>query len=131
MLSAKTHIYEFEEQNHLCHHHFQPSIEECSEVSFSCDSDGQIFHSPFGSVAGVSQFSEDIEVISEDHLVCEGIEVKVHELRDCRICHLGLEDCEEGLESGIAIQLSCSCKGDLGSAHMHCAQTWFQMKGDT
>lgn len=50
--------------------------------------------------------------------------------RICRICHLGFEGC--GLDSsGLPIDLGCSCKGDLGAAHKHCAETWFKIKGDT
>ncbi|WCJ20404.1 RING/FYVE/PHD zinc finger superfamily protein [Euphorbia peplus] len=47
-----------------------------------------------------------------------------HHQRDCRICHLGLEN-------GVAFELGCSCKGDLGSAHKKCAETWFKIKGNT
>ncbi|XP_021647706.2 uncharacterized protein LOC110640641 [Hevea brasiliensis] len=48
--------------------------------------------------------------------------------RDCRICHLGLEGNER--ENGAAIDLGCSCKGDLGAAHKKCAETWFKIKGN-
>lgn len=48
--------------------------------------------------------------------------------RDCRICHLSLVSCSPG--SGIAIELGCSCKDDLASAHKHCAETWFKIKGN-
>ncbi|XP_010541430.1 PREDICTED: histone acetyltransferase KAT6B-like [Tarenaya hassleriana] len=77
--------------------------------------------------------------------------------RDCRICHLALEDengggeeeedddddedseeeeDEEGEEEeeeecyGLPLQLGCSCKGDLGVAHSKCAETWFKIKGN-
>ncbi|CAN4081489.1 unnamed protein product [Withania somnifera] len=48
--------------------------------------------------------------------------------RDCRICHLSLVSC--GNESGVAIELGCSCKDDLAAAHKHCAETWFKIKGN-
>ncbi|XP_073291693.1 uncharacterized protein [Primulina huaijiensis] len=53
----------------------------------------------------------------------------------CRICHLNLEgnyDDGQGDEDseGVPVELGCSCKGDLGVAHEHCAETWFQIKGD-
>nr|GMD64397.1 uncharacterized protein LOC109163760 [Ipomoea batatas] len=32
---------------------------------------------------------------------------------------------------GGAIELGCSCRGDLGTAHKHCAETWFKIKGNT
>lgn len=44
--------------------------------------------------------------------------------KDCRICHLSLED------AGIPIVLGCSCKGDLAAAHKQCADTWFKIKGN-
>ncbi|ESW05936.1 hypothetical protein PHAVU_010G005300 [Phaseolus vulgaris] len=43
--------------------------------------------------------------------------------RDCRICHLGLD-------SGVPIELGCSCKDDLGAAHKKCAEAWFKIKGN-
>ncbi|KAM7265901.1 hypothetical protein ACFE04_003584 [Oxalis oulophora] len=48
--------------------------------------------------------------------------------RDCRICHLGLES--NSHESGIPIELGCSCKDDLAAAHKHCAEVWFKIKGN-
>ncbi|KAJ8533839.1 hypothetical protein K7X08_007163 [Anisodus acutangulus] len=48
--------------------------------------------------------------------------------RDCRICHLSLVG--PGTESGVAIELGCSCKDDLAAAHKHCAETWFKIKGN-
>lgn len=48
--------------------------------------------------------------------------------RDCRICHLSLQS--PGPESGVAIELGCSCKDDLAAAHKHCAETWFKIKGN-
>nr|CAD1817681.1 unnamed protein product [Ananas comosus var. bracteatus] len=48
--------------------------------------------------------------------------------RDCRICHLGLESASP--ESGLAIELGCSCKDDLGAAHRQCAETWFKIRGN-
>ncbi|KAK9279759.1 hypothetical protein L1049_013441 [Liquidambar formosana] len=34
-------------------------------------------------------------------------------------------------ESGIPIELGCSCKEDLAAAHKQCAETWFRIKGNT
>lgn len=48
--------------------------------------------------------------------------------RDCRICHLSLVS--SGPESGVAIELGCSCKDDLAAAHRHCAEAWFKIKGN-
>ncbi|KAI7993655.1 hypothetical protein LOK49_LG11G01141 [Camellia lanceoleosa] len=64
------------------------------------------------SSAADSDYSADIE---------NGVrEIKVHlgrVERDCRICQLSLETTNP--ESGIAIELGCSCKDDL-AAHKSC-----------
>ncbi|CAN8237199.1 unnamed protein product [Cochlearia groenlandica] len=48
--------------------------------------------------------------------------------RDCRICHMSLD--ASNPESGVPIELGCSCKDDLAAAHKHCAETWFKIKGN-
>ncbi|KAG2730423.1 hypothetical protein I3843_01G285300 [Carya illinoinensis] len=58
-------------------------------------------------------------------------EIKVHLAkveRDCRICHLSLD--ASNLESGVPIELGCSCKDDLAAAHKQCAEAWFKIKGN-
>ncbi|KAF3448836.1 hypothetical protein FNV43_RR09549 [Rhamnella rubrinervis] len=58
-------------------------------------------------------------------------EIKVHLAkveRDCRICHLGLES--NSHESGVPIELGCSCKDDLAAAHKNCAEVWFKIRGN-
>ena len=58
-------------------------------------------------------------------------EIKVHLAkveRDCRICHLSLDATNQ--ESGIPIELGCSCKADLAAAHKQCAEAWFKIKGN-
>ncbi|KAL7248432.1 hypothetical protein ACSBR2_003207 [Camellia fascicularis] len=75
------------------------------------------------SSAADSDYSADIE---------NGVrEIKVHlgsVERDCRICQLSLESTNP--ESGIAIELGCSCKDDLAAAHKSCAEAWFKIKGN-
>ncbi|ERM95080.1 uncharacterized protein LOC18423038 [Amborella trichopoda] len=44
--------------------------------------------------------------------------------KKCRICHLGLQ------ESGIAMELGCSCRDDLAAVHKQCAEAWFKIKGN-
>ncbi|KAF5738527.1 hypothetical protein HS088_TW13G01427 [Tripterygium wilfordii] len=71
------------------------------------------------------------DCMSEVDLEGGALEREVHsgnkgERRDCRICHLGLKS-RGGLA---AIELGCSCKGDLGAAHKKCAETWFKIKGN-
>ncbi|KAI3419450.1 RING-CH-type domain-containing protein [Psidium guajava] len=58
-------------------------------------------------------------------------EIKAHLAnvdRDCRICHLSLDAANQ--ESGVAIELGCSCKADLAAAHKLCAEAWFKIKGN-
>ncbi|XP_052209301.1 uncharacterized protein LOC127812811 [Diospyros lotus] len=111
--------------------------------------DGQSWHSPVGSTRGGSfdecGFSEIERVLaggsspslcsSEDVDLESGeLETKVHsgkEERDCRICHLNLVGGSGDQESGLPIELGCSCKGDLAAAHKQCADTWFKIRGNT
>ncbi|XP_047335416.1 uncharacterized protein LOC124938939 [Impatiens glandulifera] len=51
--------------------------------------------------------------------------------KDCRICHLTLDDDQNGNNNSYSIQLGCCYRDDLGAAHKHCAETWFKMKGNT
>ncbi|KAB2087462.1 hypothetical protein ERO13_A04G086300v2 [Gossypium hirsutum] len=58
-------------------------------------------------------------------------EIKVHLAKVekvCRICHLGLES--NSHESGVSIELGCSCKDDLAAAHKLCAEAWFKIRGN-
>lgn len=48
--------------------------------------------------------------------------------KDCRICHLGLVS--GAPESGMPLELGCSCKDDLAAAHKHCAEAWFKIRGN-
>ncbi|XP_050386004.1 uncharacterized protein LOC126802420 [Argentina anserina] len=79
----------------------------------------------------VSDSSEDDE--EEVDLECGGVpaEVKSHVAkvkRDCRICHLSMDATNH--ESGIPMELGCSCKEDLAAAHKQCAEAWFKIKGN-
>ncbi|KAL9371606.1 hypothetical protein Peur_036746 [Populus x canadensis] len=98
-------------------HHFSASS---SEISLS----GEI---------GAHRNSSVSDCLSEVDLESGSLDMEVHldnkTQRDCRICHLGLETREQ--ECGVAIELGCSCKGDLGAAHKKCAETWFKIKGNT
>ncbi|KAI8012824.1 hypothetical protein LOK49_LG05G00400 [Camellia lanceoleosa] len=97
------------------------------------------------SSAADSDYYADIENVVSDSLrlssaadsdyyadIENGVrEIKVHlgrVERDCRICQLSLESTNP--ESGIAIELGCSCKGDLAAAHKSCAEAWFKIKGN-
>ncbi|KAG8390065.1 hypothetical protein BUALT_Bualt01G0044600 [Buddleja alternifolia] len=48
--------------------------------------------------------------------------------RDCRICHLSMDATNQ--DSGVPIELGCSCKDDLAAAHKQCAEAWFKIKGN-
>lgn len=79
----------------------------------------------------VERRSSVSECSVEVDLECGVPEVKLHLAkveRDCRICHLTLDTTNH--ESGIPIELGCSCKDDLAAAHKHCAEAWFKIKGN-
>ncbi|XP_031130279.1 uncharacterized protein LOC116032032 [Ipomoea triloba] len=48
--------------------------------------------------------------------------------RVCRICHLNAKDMKNSKD--LIIELGCNCKGELGFAHLHCAEAWFKLKGN-
>lgn len=87
--------------------------------------DGGVVLDSSRRVSSVSDCSVEVEIVS-------GVpEIKVHLAkveRDCRICHLGLES--NSHESGIPIELGCSCKDDLAAAHKQCAEAWFKIRGN-
>ncbi|KAG2690724.1 hypothetical protein I3843_09G199400 [Carya illinoinensis] len=98
------------------------------EYSFACVYDPEIGNgsgSRRDSLSSASDCSVEVEIET-------GVpEVKVHLAKaesDCRICHLGLES--NSHESGVPIELGCSCKDDLGAAHKNCAEAWFKIKGN-
>ncbi|KAL3820262.1 hypothetical protein ACJIZ3_006167 [Penstemon smallii] len=59
--------------------------------------------------------------ISNDEFVGENQRV-------CRICHLSAK--ESGKSFMELMELGCGCKGELGFAHLHCAEAWFRIKGN-
>ncbi|XP_050244368.1 uncharacterized protein LOC126692711 [Quercus robur] len=104
------------------------------EYRFSCvydPSSGIGNSSGSGSGSGSGRESMCSASASELEVESEVPEIKVHLAkveRDCRICHLGLES--NSHESGIPIELGCSCKDDLGAAHKNCAEAWFKIRGN-
>lgn len=46
----------------------------------------------------------------------------------CRVCHLSAK--ESGNSSVELIEIGCECKGELGFAHLQCAEAWFRVKGN-
>ncbi|KAB5519940.1 hypothetical protein DKX38_024259 [Salix brachista] len=98
------------------------------DYSFDCDSDAEGINNVVLDSRRVSSVSDcSVEVGIENGVP----EIKVHLSkveRDCRICHLGLEN--NSHESGVPIELGCSCKDDLAAAHKQCAEAWFKIKGN-
>ncbi|CAA3030780.1 E3 ubiquitin- ligase MARCH8 [Olea europaea subsp. europaea] len=78
--------------------------------------------------SNVSECSVEVEVVD---LKDGPPEIRMHLfkiIRDCRICHLSLDAANQ--DSGLPIELGCSCKGDLAAAHNQCAEAWFKIKGN-
>ena len=52
--------------------------------------------------------------------------------KHCRICSVSIDMTNDNTESDdfTLIELGCSCKNDLATAHKHCAEHWFWIKGD-
>lgn len=48
--------------------------------------------------------------------------------RVCRICHLSAKESGKSLLG--LIELGCACKGELGVAHLDCAEAWFRVRGN-
>lgn len=46
----------------------------------------------------------------------------------CRICHLSAKESGKSLMG--LIELGCGCKGELGVAHLDCAEAWFRVRGN-
>lgn len=84
-----------------------------------------------GAVPELRRESSESDFCSDVDLENGVPEIKVHLAkaeRDCRICHLSLESANQ--ESGIPIELGCSCKDDLAAVHKQCAEAWFKIKGN-
>lgn len=85
-----------------------------------------------GEIDGGASDSRRVSDCSVEAEIEGGVaEIKVHLAKvekDCRICHLGLES--NSHESGVSIELGCSCKDDLAAAHKLCAEAWFKIRGN-
>ncbi|KAJ4719916.1 Zinc finger, RING-CH-type [Melia azedarach] len=81
------------------------------------------------SESGRTEIKERRSSVSEVDLECGESKVNLARVeRDCRICHLSFDATNP--ESGVPIELGCSCKDDLAAAHKHCAEAWFKIKGN-
>ncbi|KAK4342811.1 hypothetical protein RND71_038627 [Anisodus tanguticus] len=98
------------------------------DYSFACATESEIGEAMDESRRVSSVADSDRSVDLENG----GGETKLHVgkiERDCRICHLSLVSSGTP-ESGVTIELGCSCKDDLAAAHRHCAEAWFKIKGN-
>ncbi|KAK4795868.1 hypothetical protein SAY86_028194 [Trapa natans] len=98
------------------------------ERSFSCVLDMEISSNSGSSRASSAGSECSVEIEVEEVQEVKVLVSKLVREMDCRICHLGLES--NSRESGVPIELGCSCKDDLGAAHKNCAETWFKIKGN-
>ncbi|KAL4351654.1 hypothetical protein GQ457_06G006540 [Hibiscus cannabinus] len=110
-----------------------------ASVCFSDGNEGSC-NSKFYSTAGGSHDhhslhdreiggASDCSVGAEIQRKVPGIKVHLAKVgRECRICRMGLESNRH--ESGVSIELGCSCKDDLAAAHKHCAEAWFKIRGN-
>ena len=130
--------------------HLPPVNDDSDESLCFSDAEDRSWHSPYNShcasfdefrlsgesdseIGGVQECCRNSCVSDcslEVDLESGAPEVHVNSVKadkDCRICHLSLEGTPE---SGIPIDLGCSCKHDLAAAHKQCAETWFKIKGN-
>lgn len=116
----------------------RPSVAGSSDGSLCFSDNGRhSWHSPLESTAGGLHDDGDSDPgtnsLSDVDLENGNLEVQVRGVdrvdKDCRICHLSLVSSNQ--ESGVAIELGCSCKDDLAAAHKKCAETWFKIRGNT
>ncbi|XP_059667896.1 uncharacterized protein LOC132313227 [Cornus florida] len=121
--------------------YFYDADEGVRYTQFYSTRDGSFDHYSFASapdpvINGVSGSRRGMSTAAAESDCVVDIEDEVGETkvqsrkveRDCRICHLTLESSNS--ESGVAIELGCSCKDDLAAAHRHCAEAWFKIKGN-
>ncbi|KAH6777606.1 RING/FYVE/PHD zinc finger superfamily protein [Perilla frutescens var. frutescens] len=69
-----------------------------------------------------------VEIVDLESGVDESTLHLARNVKDCRICHLSMDATNQ--DSGIPIELGCSCKDDLAAAHKQCAEAWFKIKGN-
>lgn len=114
-----------EEEESICF----SQVEESSYSQFYSTADGSNDDYDFDHKIGQSMVESQCWVENKN----EVHELKVHSEkveRDCRICQLSLDMDDSDQDSGIPIELGCSCKDDLAAAHKHCAEAWFKIKGN-
>ncbi|KAI3667720.1 hypothetical protein L6452_42789 [Arctium lappa] len=116
-----------------------------SDAQSSARLDSSVAGDECGS-SGIFSYNHSRMESSSDEIDLESgeLEMKVHfcggNEKQCRICHLNFEvgggdpaedeEDDGGGGGGDAIELGCNCKGDLGTAHKQCAETWFKIKGN-
>ncbi|XP_060202165.1 uncharacterized protein LOC132630617 [Lycium barbarum] len=114
-----------------CYSQFYSTVDGSNydDYSFACATESEIGEAMVESrrVSSVAESDRSVDLENGNG------ETKLHVgkiiERDCRICHLSLLSSDTP-ESGVAIELGCSCKDDLAAAHRHCAEAWFKIKGN-
>ncbi|KAG6384070.1 hypothetical protein SASPL_156135 [Salvia splendens] len=92
----------------------EPSSAE-SESAADSDSGGGLGKDGIVKGRGESSVSQcSVEIVD-----LEGVHLAKTK-RDCRICHLSMDATNQ--DSGLSMELGCSCKEDLGAAHKQCAE---------
>ncbi|XP_012858383.1 PREDICTED: uncharacterized protein LOC105977607 [Erythranthe guttata] len=112
-------------------------LSESKEIVGVAENDGnnnrEEKHERRGSSSGTVSSECSVEVVDLESGSGCGVELTKQNSgkreRDCRICHLSM-DASANQDSGIPIELGCSCKDDLAAAHQHCAEAWFNIKGN-
>ncbi|XP_058099497.1 uncharacterized protein LOC131243895 [Magnolia sinica] len=107
-------------------------LDSCGGGSFEC----HLSDASDAEIGGASEQHPRRNSSASDHRSDASLESKLPEIKvhlakaekDCRICQLSLESANQ--ESGILIELGCSCKNDLATAHKQCAEAWFRLKGN-
>ncbi|KMZ56104.1 hypothetical protein ZOSMA_99G00340 [Zostera marina] len=114
--------------------------DDSDESRYFSDLEDRSWHSPYDCVGSSlddfqvscvsdSEIDGDGGLMSDSSSTVEVVVVKADDIVDkvCRICHLSLQGTPE---SGIPIELGCSCKHDLAASHNQCAETWFKIRGN-
>ncbi|CAN8316133.1 unnamed protein product [Cochlearia groenlandica] len=63
------------------------------------------------------------------------VDMSEYEQRICRICHFGSDQTPDRVSGKSVcselIEIGCNCKNELGLAHIHCAEAWFKLRGNS
>ncbi|XP_074355199.1 uncharacterized protein LOC141693910 [Apium graveolens] len=95
-------------------------------LCFSRTEEGPSSSQSYTAANGSNQDPDYTDCVVDIENGVDEVRISVEKMeRECRICMMSLDS-----ESGIAIELGCSCKDGMEAAHQHCAETWFRSKGN-